>query len=120
MLQIKLVPRESPILQVIFIKMTTKMLERGLFKIHKLHEKEQDPDVVRAEERLNAKIQLAQCKDSTVVGLTIDSRNKTLISVGSDSKLILWSFTTHAPHRKCPINLKSPAKKLIHAKAGWV
>lgn len=95
--------------------MTTKMLERGLFKIHKLHEKEQDPDVVRAEERLNAKIQLAQCKDSTVVGLTIDSRNKTLISVGSDSKLILWSFTTHAPHRKCPINLKSPAKKLIHA-----
>lgn len=97
------------------INRTTKMLERDL-KIHKLREKEKDEHVLRVENRLQAKMQAARHQNATVVGLAVDTLNKTLISVGSDSKLILWSFATHAPHRRSPIRLSSPATKLIHTR----
>ncbi len=93
---------------------TTKMLERGL-KIHKLREKEKDDDILRAENKAKMKMLQARHQDSAVVGLAIDALNKTLISVGSDSKLILWSFTTHAPHRRSPILLSAPATKMAHS-----
>eukprot|EP00551_Chaetoceros_affinis_P006608 CAMPEP_0203667298 /NCGR_PEP_ID=MMETSP0090-20130426/4163_1 /ASSEMBLY_ACC=CAM_ASM_001088 /TAXON_ID=426623 /ORGANISM="Chaetoceros affinis, Strain CCMP159" /LENGTH=1303 /DNA_ID=CAMNT_0050531417 /DNA_START=107 /DNA_END=4018 /DNA_ORIENTATION=- len=94
---------------------TTKMLERGL-KIHKLREKEKDEDVLRAEKQAKMKILQARHQDAEVVGLAIDTLNKTLVSVGSDSKLILWSFATHAPHRRSPIRLSAPATKLVHSR----
>ena len=46
----------------------------------------------------------------SVTGLAIDSLNKNLISVGADSKLIVWSFNTHVAQN--PISLPSPATKL--------
>jgi U3 small nucleolar RNA-associated protein 21 len=52
----------------------------------------------------------------TVTGLAIDSLNKTLISVGSDSKLIMWNFSTHAPYKNSPYQLPKPATKLRHVR----
>jgi U3 small nucleolar RNA-associated protein 21 len=98
------------------INRTTKMLERTL-KIHKLHnEEEKDISVLNAEARRRSRLQLARHIDSSVTGLAVDTLNKTLVSVGSDAKLILWSFTTHAPHRKSPVSLSAPATKLVHAR----
>lgn len=53
---------------------------------------------------------------AAVTGLAVDSVNKTLVSVGSDAKLILWNFATHAPHKKSPFALPSPATKLCHVR----
>ena len=53
---------------------------------------------------------------AAVTGLAVDSVNKTLISVGADAKLILWNFATHAPHKKSPYKLPSPATKLCHVR----
>jgi len=75
------------------------------------------PDSVRAaEKRLKANLALAQHKGAAVTGLAIDSLNKTLISVGADGKLILWSFATHSPHKRSPIRLSAPAKKMIYSR----
>mmetsp|Transcript_16355 Transcript_16355/g.18647 ORF Transcript_16355/g.18647 Transcript_16355/m.18647 type:complete len:1277 (+) Transcript_16355:127-3957(+) len=97
------------------VNRTTKLLERSL-KIHKLHEKEKDMDILKAEVKLKARLQTARHNNAEVTGLAIDALNKTLVSVGSDSKLILWSFSTHAPHRRSPIHLPSPGTKLVHAR----
>ena len=51
-----------------------------------------------------------------VVGIAIDSLNKTVVTAGSDSKLVLWSFVTHMPHKKSPITLPRPATKLCHVR----
>ena len=51
-----------------------------------------------------------------VVGIAIDSLNKTLVTAGADSKLVLWNFLTHMPHKKSPIMLPSPATKLCHVR----
>ena len=92
------------------------MIERTL-KIHKLHNTdEKDASVKEVEARLKAKLQLARHENASVVGLAVDTLNKTLVSVGSDSKLILCSCTTHAPHSKSPIHLPTPATKLVHAR----
>ena len=54
--------------------------------------------------------------DDAVVGIAIDSLNKTVVTAGSDSKLVLWNFVTHMPHKKSPIMLPSPATKLTHVR----
>eukprot|EP00571_Detonula_confervacea_P005503 CAMPEP_0172319220 /NCGR_PEP_ID=MMETSP1058-20130122/37094_1 /TAXON_ID=83371 /ORGANISM="Detonula confervacea, Strain CCMP 353" /LENGTH=1390 /DNA_ID=CAMNT_0013034219 /DNA_START=78 /DNA_END=4250 /DNA_ORIENTATION=- len=54
--------------------------------------------------------------DGAVVGIAIDSLNKTLVTAGADSKLVLWNFVTHMPHKKSPIMLPSPATKLTHVR----
>ncbi|KAL7532032.1 hypothetical protein ACHAXR_006047, partial [Thalassiosira sp. AJA248-18] len=54
--------------------------------------------------------------DGAVVGIAIDSLNKTVVTAGADSKLVLWNFATHMPHKKSPIMLPSPATKLIHVR----
>jgi len=52
---------------------------------------------------------------TTVVGLAVDSLNKTLLSVGSDGILLVWAFRSHLPHKKSPITLSSVgASKLCH------
>lgn len=96
------------------INRTTKMLEKTL-KVHKLTNEDVDETVLRNKEILQERLKYARHIDSSVVGLAVDTLNRTLLSVGSDSKLILWSFTTHAPHRNTPITLSSPATKLVHA-----
>ena len=98
------------------INRTTRLLERTL-KVHKLHhEEEKDMSVLTAEAKRRNKLQLARHVDSEVTGLAVDALNKTLVSVGSDAKLILWSFATHAPHRKSPVRLSCPATKLVLAR----
>lgn len=67
-----------------------------------------------AEQARKARSLLAR-HTATVVGLAVDSLNKTLMSVGSDGVLLVWAFKTHAPHKKSPINLSlSGATKLCH------
>ena len=51
-----------------------------------------------------------------VVGIAIDSLNKTVITAGADSKLVLWNFVTHMPHKKSPILLPSSPTKLTHVR----
>jgi len=98
------------------ITRTIKMMERTL-KIHKLHKNDEVPDaVITAEKKRMAKLQLAQHKDAAVTGLAIDSLNKSLISVGADSKLIMWSFSTHSPHKRSPVQLPAPAAKMIYSR----
>jgi len=98
------------------VNRTTKMLERTL-KVYKLHNvEEKDLSAVNMEARMKTRLQLARHVDAAVVGLAVDTLNKTLVSVGSDAKLILWSFATHAPHQKSPIRLSAPATKLVHAR----
>ena len=54
---------------------------------------------------------------ASVVGLAVDSLNKTVISVGSDGVLLIWTFKTHSPHKKSPIILSSAgASKLCHVR----
>ena len=94
---------------------TAKALDRDN-KVQKVHVKEKDESVIRAENRMRLRSLEARHNDATVVGLAVDTMNKTLVSVGSDSKLILWSFVTHAPHPHSPIRLSSPATKLVHTR----
>jgi U3 small nucleolar RNA-associated protein 21 len=54
--------------------------------------------------------------DDAVVGIAIDSLNKTVVTAGADSKLVLWNFVTHMPHKRSPIMLPSPATKLTHVR----
>ena len=48
----------------------------------------------RMEERRKARLLLARHDGASVTGLAVDALNKTVISVGADAKLILWSFGT--------------------------
>jgi len=96
------------------INRTTKMLERSL-KIHKLHNNNEMLKDGLSEKTLR-RLDMAQHKDAAVTGLAVDSINKTLVSVGSDGKLILWSFTTHLPHKNSPIQLSAPAIKMINSR----
>lgn len=70
---------------------------------------------LEVEAKRNAMIQKASHEDA-VVGIAIDSLNKTMVTAGADSKLVLWSFQTHMPHKKSPILLPSPATKMCHVR----
>jgi U3 small nucleolar RNA-associated protein 21 len=70
---------------------------------------------VEAEAKRNAIIKRAS-HEGAVVGIAIDSLNKTVVTAGSDSKLVLWNFVTHMPNKKSPIMLPSPATKLTHVR----
>ncbi|KAL3807867.1 hypothetical protein ACHAXA_010640 [Cyclostephanos tholiformis] len=54
--------------------------------------------------------------DNAVVGIAIDSLNKTVVTAGADSKLVLWNFVAHMPHKKSPMMLPSSATKLTHVR----
>jgi U3 small nucleolar RNA-associated protein 21 len=70
---------------------------------------------LEAEAKRNAIIGRAS-HDDAVVGIAIDSLNKTVVTAGADSKLVLWNFVTHMPHKKSPILLPSPATKMTHVR----
>jgi U3 small nucleolar RNA-associated protein 21 len=71
---------------------------------------------LKREKYIQEKTKQASHLGFAVTGLAVDSVNKTVISVGSDSKLTLWNFATHAPHTKSPFVLPSPATKLAHVR----
>lgn len=56
------------------------------------------------------------CHGEAVVGIAIDSLNKTVVTAGADAKLVLWNFVTHMPHKKSPIMLPAPPTKLTHVR----
>ena len=70
---------------------------------------------LEVEEKRKAMVGRASHSDA-VVGIAIDSLNKTVVTAGADSKLVLWNFATHMPHKKSPIMLPSPATKLTHVR----
>ena len=106
--------------QVGDIRRTMKALEKK-FKVsnRKSDQDKEEREAVeehKKEQIRQAKLQMASHIDAAVTGLAVDAINKTLISVGMDSKLILWSFKTHAPHKRSPYMLPAPATKLCHVR----
>mmetsp|Transcript_45879 Transcript_45879/g.53050 ORF Transcript_45879/g.53050 Transcript_45879/m.53050 type:complete len:1365 (+) Transcript_45879:49-4143(+) len=102
------------------IRRTFKALEKKMKLSNRASnkEKEEHDRIINAkrEELRSAKLRLACHEGYAVTGIAVDSVNRTMISVGSDAKLILWSFATHAPHKKSPSILPAPATKLCHVK----
>lgn len=102
------------------IRRTFKALEKKMKVSNRAsnQDKEDEDQVLQAkiQQQRTAKLQSACHSGSSVTGIAVDGVNKTVISVGSDAKLILWNFKTHAPHKKCPIILPAPATKLCHVR----
>lgn len=100
------------------VKRTMKELEKKMKISNRASNLDrQDEDAEQgalAEHRRQAKLRNARHEGAAVTGLAVDSTNKTMISVGADAKLILWNFSTHAPHSKSPYKLPSPATMLCH------
>jgi len=96
------------------INRTKRLLERDL-KIVKPSTKSNDQNDERKDKK-QIIIEKSRHINSAVTGLAVDSLNKVLISVGSDSKLIVWSFSSHAPRSRGPFHLPSPATKLVHVR----
>jgi U3 small nucleolar RNA-associated protein 21 len=102
------------------IRRTFKELEKKMKLSNRAsnQEKEEADRILNAkrQEIRTAKLRLASHEGYAVTGIAVDSVNRTVISVGADAKLILWSFKTHAPHKKSPSILPAPATKLCHVK----
>jgi len=102
------------------INRTMKALEKNMKVSNRPSDVDKEErDAVRAAKMEQIRLsQLARGSHTgaAVTGLAVDSINKTLVSVGSDAKLILWNFATHTPHRKSPFKLPSPATKLCHVR----
>ncbi|CAB9522538.1 RNA-associated protein 21 homolog [Seminavis robusta] len=102
------------------VKRTMKSLEKKMKisnRASNLDKRDQDAvQEALVEQRRQAKLKLACHSGYAVAGLAVDSTNKTMISVGADAKLILWNFATHAPHKKSPYQLPSPATLLCHVR----
>ncbi|KAL3799459.1 hypothetical protein HJC23_013914 [Cyclotella cryptica] len=99
---------------------TMRMLEKNLMKggveAADVDQAERDhATYVALEAKRKSMIDKASHVDA-VVGIAIDSLNKTVVTAGADSKLVLWNFVTHMPHKKSPILLPSPATKLCHVR----
>jgi len=71
--------------------------------------------ILAAEEKRAAMVDRAS-HEGAVVGIAIDSLNRTMVTAGSDSKLVLWNFATRMPHRRSPIRLPSPATRMCHVR----
>jgi len=102
------------------IRRTFKELEKKMKLSNRAsnQEKEEQDRILNAkrQEIRSAKLRLASHEGYAVTGIAVDSVNRTVISVGADAKLILWSFKTHAPHKKSPSILPAPATKICHVK----
>ena len=100
------------------IDRTMKVLEKSMktsnrvSNLDKLDANEQHE--LSLEERRRNKLESASHAGFAVRGLAVDSVNKVLISVGADKKLILWHFTSHAPHSKSPFTLPAAATRMSH------
>jgi len=98
------------------MRMLEKNASKGGIAPSDIDQAERDRvNYLEAEEKRKAIIGRASHSEA-VVGIAIDSLNKTVVTAGADSKLVLWNFTTHMPHKKSPIMLPSPATKLTHVR----
>jgi len=102
------------------VRRTFKALEKKMKLSNRASNQEKEEHdriiIAKRDEARNAKFRLASHEGYAVTGIAVDSVNRTVISVGADSKLILWNFATHAPHKKSPSLLPAPATKLCHVK----
>ena len=102
------------------INRTVKTLEKKMkISNRAANMDKRDQDVIeqaRNEQAKNAKVKDASHEGFSVTGIAVDSLNKTLISVGSDAKLVLWNFSTHAPHKRSPYKLPAAATKMCHVR----
>ncbi|KAL7517489.1 hypothetical protein ACHAWX_002406 [Stephanocyclus meneghinianus] len=98
------------------IRILEKNLMKGGVEAADVDQAERDQATyIAVEAKRKSMIDKASHVDA-VVGIAIDSLNKTVVTAGADSKLVLWSFVTHMPHKKSPIALPSPATKLCHVR----
>jgi len=98
------------------MRMLEKSSSKGGMMPSDIDQAERDRiNYLEAEAKRKAIIGRASHADA-VVGICIDSLNKTVVTAGADSKLVLWNFVTHMPHKKSPIILPSPATKLTHVR----
>jgi len=98
------------------VRMLEKSSSKGGMMPSDIDQAERDRiNYLEAEAKRKAIIGRASHTDA-VVGICIDSLNKTVVTTGADSKLVLWNFVTHMPHKKSPIILPSPATKLTHVR----
>ena len=98
------------------MRMLEKNASKGGMMPSDIDQAERDRlNYLEAEAKRKAIIERAS-HDGAVVGICIDSLNKTVVTAGADSKLVLWNFATHMPHKKSPIMLPSPATKLTHVR----
>lgn len=102
------------------VKRTMKALEKKMKisnRASNLDKRDQDGmQEALVEKRRLGKLKQACHTGSSVTGIAVDSTNKTMISVASDAKLILWNFSTHAAHKKSPYQLPSPGMMLCHVR----
>jgi len=100
------------------VKRTTKALEKRMKISNRATNLDKvDKDSIEEaliEQRRQTKLKVACHTGFIVTGLAVDSTNTTMLSVGSDAKLVLWNFASHAPHKKSPCKLPSPATMLCH------
>jgi len=100
------------------ISRTMKSLEKKMKisnRASNLDKKDVDAELeMKIEERRRLKLEQASHTGYAISGLAVDSVNKTVLSVGADCKLILWNFSTHAPHKKSPFTLPCGATRMIH------
>jgi U3 small nucleolar RNA-associated protein 21 len=98
------------------MRMLEKNLMKGGISAGDIDQAERDQaNFLEVEAKRKATIDKASHTDA-VVGIAIDSLNKTMVTCGADAKLVLWNFVTHMPHKKSPIMLPSPATKLCHVR----
>lgn len=98
------------------MRMLEKNLMKGGIAAGDVDQAEKDrANYLEVEAKRKATIDKASHADA-VVGIAIDSLNKTVVTAGADAKLVLWNFVTHMPHKKSPIMLPSPATKMCHVR----
>ncbi|KAL3912292.1 MAG: hypothetical protein SGILL_006941, partial [Bacillariaceae sp.] len=102
------------------IRTTFKALEKKMKLSNRASNAEKEEldriEKAKREEQRKTKLRLASHTGHAVTGIAVDSINRTVITVGEDAKLILWSFASHTPHKKSPSELPAPATKLCHVK----
>jgi U3 small nucleolar RNA-associated protein 21 len=102
------------------IRRTFKALEKKMKLSNRASNAEKEEldriENAKREEHRRLKMRLASHRGHAVTGIAVDSINRTVITVGEDAKLILWSFASHTPHKKSPSQLPAPATKLCHVK----
>ena len=98
------------------MRMLEKNASRGGMMPSDIDQAERDRvNYLEAEAKRKAMVERASHTDA-VVGIAIDSLNKTVVTAGADAQLVLWNFVTHMPHKKSPIMLPSPATKMAHVR----
>ncbi|KAL7544274.1 hypothetical protein ACHAWF_010216, partial [Thalassiosira exigua] len=100
---------------------TTRMLEKGTGKggaatPADVDKAERDRARYIESEARRREVVARSSHADAVVGIAIDSLNRTVVTAGADAKLVLWNFVTHMPRTKRPLELPSPATRMAHVR----